>query len=69
MQNQEINEGHYAELLDRVFVAASMIEAHCLNHPLSKQDTDISGKISRALAELAEVYQQIGGKIASKTKY
>jgi len=66
MENLEINEGHYAELLDRVFVTARMIEEHCFNHPIAKSHPEVVDHISGAMENLAEAYQLIGKLIMQK---
>ena len=58
-----LNDGHYLELLDRVYVISCNVETHCVNHPLSKNDNDIKEKLETILDHLGELYQIIGSKI------
>ena len=47
-----INKGHYLELMDRIHIAACMIDDHILNHPLSENEPDIQNKLDEALSLL-----------------
>lgn len=57
-----INKGHYLELMDRIHIAACMIDDHILNHPLSENEPDIQTKLDTALELLLEAYQLVGEK-------
>ncbi len=57
---KKINDGHYTELLDRLYITIDGIERHVLRHPLVEYDNDISNKIARAVDLLAEAYQSVG---------
>ncbi len=58
----EINPGHYTELLDRLYIAMDGIERHILAHPLvaAMDDHEITDRITHACDLLAEVYQRVG---------
>lgn len=58
----EINDGHYHELLDRTHVAACMIDDHLVNHPLALHDGEIGKHLELALESLMKAYQIIGNK-------
>lgn len=62
MEN-EINDGHYLELMDRLHIVMSNIDDHILNHPLTEINEDVKSKIDESLTLLFEVYQMIGNKI------
>lgn len=57
-----INKGHYLELMDRIHIAACMIDDYILNHPLSENEPDIQNKLDTALELLLEAYQLVGEK-------
>jgi hypothetical protein len=58
----KINDGHYLELMDRIHVAMCTINDHCLEHPLTQNEPEISVKINDAVALLYEAYQLVGNK-------
>jgi hypothetical protein len=62
MRYDEINDGHYHELLDRTHVAACTIDEHLVNHPLSLADIEIREHLENALESLMRAYQVIGNK-------
>ena len=62
MEN-EINNGHYLELMDRLHVTISNIDTHILQHQLSEVNKDIQNKINEAMETLMDVYQMVGNKI------
>ena len=62
MEN-EINDGHYLELMDRLHIVMSNIDDHILNHPLTDINEDVKSKIDESLTLLFEAYQMIGNKI------
>jgi hypothetical protein len=59
----EINDGHYLELMDRLHIVMSTIDAHILSHPLSEANEDIKETIDGALSLLFNAYQMVGNKI------
>lgn len=61
-ESNEINDGHYHELLDRTHVAACMIDDHLVNHPLALHDGEIGKHLELALESLMKAYQIIGNK-------
>jgi len=62
MEKQEINPGHYLELMDRLHVIMCTINDHCLEHPLTETDEEIKTKIDYALGQLWDAYQLVGKK-------
>ena len=62
MEN-EINDGHYLELMDRLHIVMSNIDDHILNHPLTEINEDVKSKIDESLTLLFEAYQMIGNKM------
>lgn len=56
----EINEGHYLELMDRLHIVMCTINDHILEHPLTKTDVRIKGLVEKAIEELWDAYQIVG---------
>jgi hypothetical protein len=61
-KKNSINKGHYLELMDRIHIAACMIDDHILNHPLSENEPEIQNRLDEALTLLLETYQIVGNK-------
>jgi hypothetical protein len=59
----EINDGHYLELMDRLHIVMMNIQDHILSHPLTENEPDIQNKIEQASYKLFEAYQLVGNKI------
>ena len=62
MNKSEINPGHYLELMDRLYVLASTLHEHCLEHPLSEHDEEIYKAIETAIEATYDAYQLVGQK-------
>lgn len=62
MEKQTINEGHYLELMDRLYVVGATIDDFILKHPLTETDDEIHFKVEHALDLLMEAYQIVGKK-------
>lgn len=58
----EINDGHYLELMDRLHVQSCMIEDHLVNHPLTNKIKKVKKLIDEAGWALAEAYQIVAHK-------
>jgi len=56
----KINDGHYLELMDRLYNQAYMIETFICNHPLTKKKKKISKLADDACMLLTEAYQLVG---------
>jgi hypothetical protein len=63
---KKINEGHYLELMDRLYVKLSEIEDHLLNHPLTPKLKKVKKLIDRSGICLAEAYQIVGEELSKK---
>lgn len=57
---KKINDGHYLELMDRLYVKLSEIEEHLMKHPLTPKIKKVKKLIDRAGMSLAEAYQIVG---------
>jgi hypothetical protein len=62
MKPNEINSGHYLELMDRTHVIMDNINSHLLEHPLTDNENDLKEKFEIALDALWDAYQLIGNK-------
>ena len=62
MKNK-INDGHYLELTDRIYIFISNLEEHVLSHPLTQKEKKVKKLITEAGVNLAQAYQIIGGKM------
>lgn len=56
----KINDGHYLELMDRLYIQTCMIEDHLLNHPLTKKLKKVKKLVDISGMALAEAYQLVG---------
>jgi hypothetical protein len=63
----EINDGHYLELMDRLYVAMSTVNDHILEHPLTETDIILKSIIESSIKELWDAYQYVGGMEKNKT--
>lgn len=60
MPKQKINQGHYLELMDRLYMVSCIVEDHLYNHPLAEKEKKVQKLIEKAGLLLAEAYQQVG---------
>ena len=58
--SEEINSGHYLELMDRMFVAMATINDHILEHPLTEQELEVKIYVEDAISNLWSAYQLVG---------
>lgn len=66
IEENEINDGHYLEVMDRLYVVMSTLNDHLSEHPLVKQEEEIYNLVESAISNLWEAYQLVGGKINDK---
>jgi hypothetical protein len=59
----EVNEGHYPELLDRVWVTMDNINNNLLEHPLAYHEDEVKKLIEDAMDNLWDAYQTLGSKM------
>lgn len=60
MDKQELNDGHYFELMDRCHCTINHIESDIADHPAL--DDENKQKLDQAIQLIAEVYQWAGYK-------
>jgi hypothetical protein len=58
--NEEINDGHYLELMDRIHVLSCTLDDHILNHPISLANSDVKYHLEIALDNLLIAYSNVG---------
>jgi hypothetical protein len=58
---EDINSGHFLEVMDRLHIISTNIQDHILDHPLIEQnkDLEITKHIDDALYHLYQAYQFI----------
>jgi hypothetical protein len=56
---EPLNQGHYSEVLDRLYIMISNIEDYLLDHPLVKSSVELQDLIESAQAKLAQAYQSV----------
>jgi hypothetical protein len=59
-KKMKINDGHYLELMDRLYVEICSIEDYLCKHPLTKKMKKVRRLIDNAGLSLAEAYQLVG---------
>lgn len=63
----ELDQFHYHEMLDRLYVVTEMIDTHVQQHPVAKIETTIGMLISDANDKLTTAYQLTGQIKNNKT--
>lgn len=58
----QLDDYHYHELLDRLYVIMSTIDDHLIQHPVCKIETNIKDHITNAVDQLVMAYHLTGGK-------
>lgn len=56
----EIDEFHYHEMIDRLYMINSMIENFLLVHPVADEEAEVKGLIEDAQSLLSNAYQTCG---------
>jgi hypothetical protein len=62
IEEQEINPGHYLELMDRLHVTNCTIEDHIYDHPLTNTLPEVKILIGEAQMKLMQAYQIVGSR-------
>lgn len=62
MEKEEINPGHYLELMDRTHIIMENINTHLLEHPLTLNDLELTTLYNDAIDTLWKAYQLVGQK-------
>ena len=61
--NQTVNEGHWPELMDRVFVVMSQCSDIILEHPILRDTPRLRAKAEAIIGTMADLYQEIGNRM------
>jgi hypothetical protein len=64
----EINDGHYHEMMDRLYVQMDILDQYLLKHPIGEKYKEVRKPIIRAIVALLNAYQITGGIAYEKTK-
>lgn len=62
MKKNKINEGHYVEALDRLFMITDLMDSYLMGHPIIKKNKDVKKLIEFSIINLLEAYQRVGEK-------
>jgi len=57
---EELNDGHYLEMMDRLHITLCMISDHIQTHPLIEYDGELKEEIEYAINHLSNAYQRVG---------
>lgn len=57
---QEVNKGHYLEMMDRLHVIMCTIHDHAIDHPISQKYNDVKSLLENAVDLIYEAYQITG---------
>lgn len=60
IKSKEVNDGHYLELMDRLYIQICSLEEHICGHPLTNKIKKAKKLIDKAGMSLAEAYQIVG---------
>lgn len=55
-----LNESHFIEMMDRLYVAMCTIDEHMINHLVAENYEGIKEEIENAIHHLSEAYQLTG---------
>jgi Mn-dependent DtxR family transcriptional regulator len=61
----KLDQFHYHEMLDRLYVLMSTLDDHIIQHPVCKLEKEISTNVEQALSLLWQAYQDTG-KLSDK---
>lgn len=68
MKQNKINDGHYLELMDRIYVQICSVEDHLYGHRLTKKIKKVKKLIKKAGMSLSEAYQIVGHEFLKNEK-
>ena len=64
----KIDEFHYHEMVDRLYMMMEIIDSQLLAHPLTEEDSELKQEIEKVIDILYKQYQRIGCKEAELFK-
>lgn len=59
----KLNNGHYLEVMDRLYIMASNLEDYILLHPVVNKDKKLHKGLDQAQTLLLNAYQRVGGNM------
>ena len=62
MSKPKLDDYHYHEAMDRAHVVMEMIDAHLIQHPVFKLETEERRLVEDAQLLIMEAYQKLGTK-------
>lgn len=62
MKKNKINDGHYVEALDRLFLVTDIMDCYLMEHPVIKKNKNIKKLVEFSIINLLEAYQRVGNK-------
>jgi len=60
MKKNKINDGHYVEALDRLFLVTDMMDSYLMSHPVIRKNKEVKKLIKFSIINLLEAYQKVG---------
>lgn len=60
MKKNKINNGHYVEALDRLFLVTDMMDRYLMSHPVIRKNKEVKKLIKFSIINLLEAYQKVG---------
>lgn len=60
MKKNKINDGHYVEAFDRLFLITDMMDRYLMNHPVIRKNKNINKLVKFSIINLLEAYQRVG---------
>lgn len=55
-----LNDGHYLEVMDRLYLCTSIVDNHVMQHPVCKVYEELRLEVEKALEHLCVAYQIAG---------
>ena len=60
MKKIQLDQFHYHEALDRIFLVGQILSDFVVDHPAVKQNPEVKALVESAAQGLADAYQKIG---------
>lgn len=62
MKKNKLNDGHYVEAFDRLFLITEMMDRFLMEHPVIRKNKDIKKLVEFSIINLMEAYARVGKK-------
>jgi len=66
MNKNKINDGHYVEAFDRLFMITDLMDRYLMGHPVIKKNKNVKRLVEFSIINLIEAYQRVGDKTYEK---